>query len=277
MAFGITTDLSQKPAFNEAVGFTRADALRAISDCVGYAEGSPESTAILATLTRWCDGYLFAAELDAIEGMYQSGMVVQLLDAVLARRDKTTASLLGFLVGWAPTSDLVAVVRDRKLLDYYAPSAAMATLLPKLVSGRPLAVPTPLTELSVIDQVLAAAVDAPSARGSKATDLEALASTTGTLDVAVPIDLTDAENTIVRTLLYDGILTHAPGHVNGLRVSNDFVQQLFVDKFCPAPRDCDTPLQNLKAAENFILGGSTEALEAALCTPAALARRIQVA
>ena len=79
-AFNVTTDLSQKPAFNAAVGFTRADTLHAITECIGYAEDSPESIAILATLTRWCDGYLFAAKLDAEEGMYQSVMVVQLLD-----------------------------------------------------------------------------------------------------------------------------------------------------------------------------------------------------
>lgn len=263
-AFNVTTDLSQKHAFNAAIGFTRADALRAISECVGYLEGSPESTAILATLTRWCDSYLFAAELDATEGMYQSVMVVQLLDAVLAQRDKSTASLIGFLERWVP-SHSVAAAPDRELMDYYAPSAAMATLLPKLVSGRPLAVPTPLANLSVTDQVVAAAVGAPSAQSSITTALEAVAS--ATLDMAVPNDLTETESTVVRTLFYEGLLTHAPGQVNGLRVSNDYMQQLFVDKFA---RHLATDTTLLKAAEDFILHSKTEALETALaasCAP----------
>ena len=155
-AFNVTTDLSQKPAFNAAVGFTRADTLHAITECIGYAEDSPESIAILATLTRWCDGYLFAAKLDAEEGMYQSVMVVQLLDAVLAERDKSIGSLIAFLERWVPSNSLAAEP-DLELMDYYAPSAAMATLLPKLVSGRPLDVPSPLVALSVMQQVIAAA------------------------------------------------------------------------------------------------------------------------
>ena len=276
-AFNITTDLSQKPAFNAAVGFTRADTLRAIAECVGYTEGSPESSAILATLTRWCDGYLFASELDASEGMYQSGIVVQLLDTVLARRDKSAASLHAFLELWVPSYSVAAVwvpsysvaaEPDRELMDYYAPSAAMATLLPKLVSGKPLAVPMPLVALSVIQQVAAsapAAVSHPFERGSSATALRALA--TATFDVLAPIDLNATESTVVRTLFYEGLLTHVSGQVAGLRVSNDFMQQHFVDKFAQHLAS-DTTL--LKAAEGFILRGETRALENSLeasCAP----------
>lgn len=249
------------------MGFTRADALRAIAECAGYAEGSPESTAILATLARWCDGYLFAAELDVSEGMFQSVMVVQLLDAVLARRDKSAASLMEFLEQWVPSYS-VAAEPDRELMDYYAPSAAMVTLLPKLVSGNPLAVPKPLASLSVILQVAASAPSvnySQSARGTIVTAFHALSD--ASLDAHIPVNLTVAESTVVRTLFYEGLLTHTPGPMVGLRVSNDFMQQHFVDKFAQHLA-ADTTL--LKAAERFILSGTTGALEAALsetCAP----------
>lgn len=223
-SFNVTTDLSQKPAFNAAVGFTRADTLRAISECAGYSEGSPESTAILATLTCWCDCYLFATDLDSSEGMYQSVMVVQLLDAVIARRDKSVASLLDFLEQWVP-SYAVAAEPDNKLIDYYASSAAMASLLPKIVSGRPLAIQKPLAALSVKQQVAAAA---PATAIAPSLHLQAHATV---LDACDPIELTMTESTVVRTLFYEGLLTHTPGPVAGLRVSNDFIQLHFVDKF----------------------------------------------
>jgi len=80
-------------------------------------------------------------------------------------------------------------------------------------------------------------------------------------------DLTETESTVVRTLFYEGRLTHTPGQVNGLRVSNDYMQQLFVDKFA---QHLATDTTLLKAAEDFILHGKTEALETALtdsCSP----------
>jgi hypothetical protein len=265
-AFNITTDLSQWPAFNAAIGFTRADTIRAIAECVGHAAGSPESSAILATLTRWCDGYLFASKLDASEGMYQSVMVVQLLGEVFKERDRTMAPLTSLLARWVPSLS-VAAQPDRELMDYYAPSAAMSLLLPKLVSGTPLAVPTPLAALSVTQQAQATmpASSALSAHAFNTAALKALA--TAARDGLAPVDLTHTESILVRTLFYEGLLTYTAGQSNGLRVSNEFMQQYYVDKF--AQHLAANPTL-LKAAEGFILRGNTKALENALqasCAP----------
>lgn len=240
-AFNITTDLSQKPTFNAVVGFTRADTLRAIDECAGFAEGSEESSAILATLTRWCSGYLFAAKLDAHEGMYQPAKVVQLLAAVLSERDKPMAQVLE---QWVPSYE-AAAEPGRELMDYYAPSAAMVSLLPKLVSGRPLAGPRPLVALSVLQQVSAAA---PAAAGmTAAAALQAVAAVN--FDALTPVDLTETESTIVRTLFYEGLLTHTAGQVVGLHASNEFMRQNFFGKFSQQLA-ADSTL--LKAAERFI-------------------------
>jgi hypothetical protein len=265
-SFNITTDVSQKAAFNGAVGFTRADSLRAIEECVGFKEFSAESDAIIATLTRWCDGFLFSPQLDANEGMLQPAMVVQLLDAVLALNDKSRLHEL--LERWIPSS-AGAAMPDRELMDYYAPSAAMATLLPKVFLGKALVVPAPLADISVQQQIVACTP----AVLCVESDLLALALQGFDEPSAFffakeddPVSLSEAEGTIVRTLFYEGLLTHAAKPCSGLRVSNDYMQQRFFDKFA---QHLTSDLTLLKAAEDFILRGTTKGLEAALSASSA--------
>jgi hypothetical protein len=277
-SFNVALDLSQMAAFNSAVGFTRADVVRAIDECLGYSERSPESEAMLTTLTRWCDGYLFAEELETTEGVFQSAMVVLLLNEVRARRDNSLTSLADFLARWVP-GGAVAPEPDLELLDFYAPSAAMVTLVPKLSLGRVLAIPKPLAALSLRQQVQAAV---PSSAMEKSHTVALKALVTATQDSvtstacnphaaelidATVISLTETESTVVRTLYYEGLLTHAARPCQGLRVPNDFMQRYFIDKFA-AHLASDTTLRS--AAEGFILRGSCAALEAALsavCAP----------
>mgnify|MGYP001077762224 CR=1 FL=1 len=173
------TDASQLAELNGAVGFSRDDVSRAIVECTGYKARSKEHAAIVATLTRWCDGYLFADGLKAADGMFQSFMVVQVLAAV---KEQHRGELLGFLARWAPAVPLEAEP-EASLMEYYAHSAALLPQLQRL-TGPGLTIPAPaLGALSVATRVATATTKS--------------------------VDDTREAATIVRTLYHQGLLTHA--------------------------------------------------------------------
>lgn len=243
-AFNIVTDVSQHRALNGAVGFSRDDVSRAIVECTGYEVGSDEHAAIMATLTRWGNGYLFANRLAASDGMYQSVMVVQLLNAV---KDLPREEVQGFLAGWVPTVPLQEEP-ESALMDYYAPSAALLPLLQRL-TGPGLSIPAPtLNALSVEARVAAASAES-------ADDERAAA-------------------TIVRTLYYEGLLTHTAaaksdagagtGYADpSLRVPNDNMQRRYFARVSAHLRRDDTIVA---AARKFITSGTCAPLETMLAS-----------
>jgi len=91
-AFNITIDLSQTPAFNAAVGFTRADTLRAITECVGYAPGSPgelchpcDANAVVRRVLVWQRSWTRQRACTSLSWWYSSCMRC-LLSATSPRR-----------------------------------------------------------------------------------------------------------------------------------------------------------------------------------------------
>lgn len=250
-AFNIATDASQNLALNGAVGFSRDDVSRAIVECTGYDAGSDEHAAIVATLTKWGNGYLFAPELTAESGMYQSVMVVQLLNAV---KELPRDRVLGFLASWEPSVPLQAEP-DRALMDYYAPSAALLPLLEQLTGpGKSIPAPGTLNALSLADQVAAAAASTPTV---------------------------SARDAIVRALFYEGLLTHTPMVAGAgyappqLRVPNNNMQRRFFDRFVEHLRKNDGMV---RAVEKFIVRGECGPLERVLAkasAPALIAKAVQ--
>lgn len=267
-AFNCVFDASELRAFNGAIGFTERDVRRAVTECLGYAPDSPELQHILATLQLWGNSYRFAPGLGPSDGMFQTVMVTHLLLAlrdVLATRSLTLAALQEWLGSWVPSGP-VGTDPEEQLLGYFMSSGAMNSLLPKLVaSAQHLPAPTPLSRLHVQQQVAAASVSQAAHRDSLLLRNWALVDSGGS-----PV-ADEAEQTLVRTMYYEGLLTHSAAgasasdgkHASGgsLRVPNEQMHSRFIQKFAAlVAADPRKP----HAADVFLADGDTQPLAAAL-------------
>lgn len=178
--FNIYRDVSQAPEFNGLVGFSGADVTRAIVECTGYANGSAEHDAIVETLTRCGGAYRFAKDLPEDAGMYQPAMVSQLLADL---KGWPHATLLESLRHWVPSAPLLHVGHGNAVLDYHASPVALPPLL-WLLTTPCLQAPPVLNTLTLEDQAAAAAATSYSKH---------------------------VQDTLARTLYFEGLLTHLPG------------------------------------------------------------------
>jgi hypothetical protein len=247
-AFNCFTDISQDASMNAAIGFSSTDVSDAIKSCLGLPVRCLEHAAVLSCLTRWGDGYGFAANLD--QGMFQSTLVVQLLRELAQRPPQI--SLDTFLSQWTPPS---ALQLDRALMNYYAPSAAMTKLLPRLLANSAIPVPTPLWNVAVMDQVAAGELPKDFRISAASTAVSASEVSMRPFNGALIVDtvqLDAGQNALIRTLFYEGILTFEQGR-SSLRVSNDAIRLSFLDHIAAHLRK---DMSCLAAAEDFILRGN---------------------
>ena len=153
----------------------------------------------------------------------------------------------------------------------------MRQLLPRLISAADIPVPLPLRQLTVLDQVVAAArsevprfsVVAPFAPvGETAPDVIGLAGSIADVSLSLLTASLDEnamvpdvrQETLIRTLFYEGLLTFSLGK-STLRVPNNSVHQFFVSRFAAhlsANTNCTS------TAEGFILRGHTDELRTQL-------------
>jgi len=266
-AFNCVTDVSDADEFNNAIGFTEGDVRRAVVECLGYPAGSSEQQHIVDTLRVWGNAYRFAANLGASAGMFQTVMVTQLLTAI--RRKKSLTPLEHWLRSWVP-SGAVGTEPEQQLLAYFTRSGAMDVLLPKLVSSgkQPITVPVPLSSLRVEQQLEAARVPAASSRDAvllsnwaSADAGQARGYGGSTPAAAAAPAAAVAEQTLVRTLYFEGLLTHGEDAAGGLRVPNESMRGRFVERFAAVVA---ADPQKPRAADAFLLDGVPELLQAAL-------------
>lgn len=292
-SFNCAFDLSALAPFNGAVGFSEADVRRAVVECLGYAMGSREQRFVVDTLKQWANGYRFAAGLSSTKSMYQSAMVLQLLTELSATNWETRlhgVKLQRWLSSWIPSGAVGTEVEDQ-LLAYYSHSGGMDRLLPQLVASerRAIAPPHPLSALRVEEQVAAAHLPAaPGARDQVLLDAWAVAATEplrgdigSSSSSSVATFSTEgadaeaeaashlaaaqaAEKTLLRTLYFDGLVTHAvhgSAAGAGLLVPTNSMRRRFVDRFARVLRaDPRKP----RAVDAFLLRGETEDLQASL-------------
>lgn len=269
-AFNCATNVSEMEEFNSAIGFTEEDVRRAVVECLGYPVGSPEQQHIVDTLRLWGNGYRFAAMLDSAAGMFQTVMVTELLTAI--RCKKSQAPLERWLRSWVP-SGAVGTEPEKQLLAYFTRCGAMDTLLPKLVSSdkQPISTPIPLGSLGVEQQLEVVRIPAASSRDAVLLSNWAHAdagqeqgdggSTSAAPPAAAAVALSDAEQTLVRTLYFEGLVTHADDAAGGLRVPNQAMRGRFVERFAAfLAADPQVP----RAVDAFLLHRETALLQAAL-------------
>jgi hypothetical protein len=165
--------------------------------------------------------------------MFPSAPVVYFLDACRERlkttpRQSWPDEVQRFASDFSQTFPLVEE-SQRELLDFYAPSEAMKLVLSKLASGKPFPAPKTLRyPLTVQAQIRA---------------LSATASWDGLtalmwahLQLHVP-ELPIAVDTIIRTLYYEGLITHCPGTYDSTPLlCSDRMRQRIVSQFPDALR-----------------------------------------
>ena len=271
--FNVVTDVSQRPSFNGAIGFTCADVEEALLQCLGLPKQSVQQQLIIEMLRLWGNGYLFAARLSESHGMFQSAVVVQALSELAEEPAPLTPDAVrAFTLRWTPSCP-IGVAPETQLLDFFTRSGSMLALLPKLVSGNLMAAPSPLSSLSVESQVDAAA---PAAEISGTERSGTLLAAVRAGQPEVPLVLEHpAEATLARTLYFEGLLTHAPQAAAALRVSNESMQRRFIERFS-AHLNEDRSLR--AAALSFIERGETERLAsllASLCRPRLIGQSIE--
>lgn len=251
-AYDMAQDVSARPLFNAAIGFTETEVRQAVAECTGFTARSKTAQAIVNTLRDWCGGYRFCPSTDgaAAADMFQTSMVLLLLEQLVeaaAGRSLSHAQVIEWLRAWQPF-DAAGAAQETKLGDYFAQSTAMDALLPQLASNQPVAAPRPMSVLTVQQQIEAAS-QAPDPYDRVGHLLRTM--------VGRPLSSPAVEQAAARTWFHEGVLTYAKQQ-HSLCVPNQQAQRLLTRRLACVLVNGDAMAH---AADAFLLHGVPAPLE----------------